>query len=82
MAAVSSKKKVETAITTLLNVRRGAEAIDFYTRAFGATTLSRMDAPDGTVVAHLAIGKRRCFNGGHWRIRPTPHRSESLGKCG
>jgi PhnB protein len=57
MARVSSKKKVETTLTTLLNVRRGAEAIDFYTRAFSATTLSRMDAPDGTVVARLYIGK-------------------------
>src|SRR5215469_13332925 len=55
--SVSSEKKVETTITTLLNVRRGAEAIDFYTRAFGATTLSRIDAEDGSVVAHLAIGK-------------------------
>jgi len=49
--------KVETTITTLLNVRRGAEAIDFYTRAFGATIISRIDAPDGSVVAQLSIGK-------------------------
>ena len=54
-APVSSN--VETTLTTLLNVRRGAEAIDFYTRAFGATTLSRLDAPDGSVVARLSIGK-------------------------
>ena len=45
-----------TTLTTLLNVRRGSEAIDFYTRAFGAVVISRMDAPDGTVVAHLSIG--------------------------
>ena len=44
-ASVSSEKKVETAVTTLLNVRRGAEAIEFYTRAFGAIILSRIDAP-------------------------------------
>jgi PhnB protein len=56
-ASVSSQRKVETTVTTLLNVRRGAEAIDFYTRAFGATTLSRIDAEDGSVVAHLALGK-------------------------
>jgi PhnB protein len=56
-ASVSSEKKVETTITTLLNVRNGAEAIDFYSRAFGATTLSRVDAEDGSVVAHLAVGK-------------------------
>jgi PhnB protein len=57
MASVSSEKKIETTLTALLNVRRGAEAIDFYTRAFGATILSRMDAPDGSVVAQLSIGQ-------------------------
>lgn len=55
--SVSTGKKVETTITTLLNVRRGTRAIDFYIRAFDATILSRMDAEDGTVVAHLAVGK-------------------------
>jgi PhnB protein len=49
--------KIETTLTTLLNVRRGADAIDFYTRAFGAVILSRMDAPDGGVVAQLSIGQ-------------------------
>lgn len=55
----STPKKTETAITPLLNVRRGAEAIDFYTRAFGATTLNRIDAEDGSVVAQLAIDSAR-----------------------
>jgi PhnB protein len=54
----SSELKTETTITTLLNVRRGAEAIDFYSSAFGATTLSRIDAPDGSVVAQLSLGNR------------------------
>ncbi len=55
--SVSSEQKVERTVTTLLNVRRGAEAIDFYTRAFGAKTLSRMDAENGSIVAHLSVGK-------------------------
>lgn len=55
----STEKKTETAIAPLLNVRRGAEAIDFYIRAFGATTLNRIDAEDGSVVAQLAIGNAR-----------------------
>lgn len=55
--SVSIEKKVDTTITTLLNVRHGADAIDFYSRAFSAKILSRMDAPDGTVVAHLTVGK-------------------------
>lgn len=64
---VSSEKKVETTVTTLLNVRRGAEAIDFYTRAFSATVLSRIDAPDGSVVAHLSVGK-----GDFWLADESP----------
>jgi hypothetical protein len=35
--SVSTGKKVDTTITTLLNVRRGADAVDFHTRAFGTT---------------------------------------------
>ena len=77
-SSVSTAKKVETTVTTLLNVRRGAAAIDFYMRAFGATTLSRMDAGDGTVVAHLAVGK-----GDFWLADESqPHQNfspESLG---
>ncbi len=77
-ASVSTEKKQETAITTLLNVRRGAAAIDFYTRAFGATTLSRMDSDDGSVIAHLLVGK-----GDFWLADESlPHQNfspESLG---
>ncbi|MGA7244804.1 MAG: VOC family protein [Terracidiphilus sp.] len=77
-ASVSTEKKQETTITTLLNVRRGAAAIDFYTSAFGATTLSRMDSEDGSVIAHLAVGK-----GDFWLADESlPHQNfspESLG---
>ena len=52
----TAEPKLATTLTTLLNVRRGAEAIDFYIRAFGATILSRIDAPDGSVVAQLSVG--------------------------
>jgi PhnB protein len=45
-----------TAIAPLLSVRRGAEAIAFYQAAFGAEVHFRVDAPDGAVVATLAIG--------------------------
>jgi PhnB protein len=74
----ASETKTETTLTTLLNVRRGAEAIDFYARAFGATTLSRMDAPDGSVVAQLSLG-----NGNFWLAdESTPNKNfspETLG---
>jgi PhnB protein len=44
-------------VSAFLSVRRGAQAIDFYKAAFGATELFRLDAEDGTVVAQLAIGQ-------------------------
>jgi PhnB protein len=38
-----------------LSVRNGARAVDFYKAAFGAREEFRLDAPDGAVVARLAI---------------------------
>jgi PhnB protein len=74
----NSEHKIATTITTLLNVRRGAEAIDFYTRAFAATVISRMDSPDGSVVAQLSVG-----NGNFWLAdESAPHQNfspETLG---
>ena len=46
---------MKTTLAPFLSVRNGARAIDFYNRAFGASVLMRMDAPDGAVVARLAI---------------------------
>lgn len=43
-------------VSAFLNVRQGAKAIDFYQAAFDAKILHRFDAPDGSVVAQLAIG--------------------------
>ena len=43
-ASVSTGKKVETTITTMLYVRRSAAAVDFYTRAFGATPSNALDS--------------------------------------
>jgi len=41
----------KTAIEPMLSVRNGARAVDFYTAAFGAETLFRLDGEDGGVVA-------------------------------
>jgi PhnB protein len=46
----------KTGIAPMLSVRQGAKAVDFYKAAFGATELFRIDAPDGAVVAQLAVG--------------------------
>ena len=48
---------VAPTLAPMLCVRRGPQAVEFYTRAFGAQTLFRMDTEEGTVVAELAIGE-------------------------
>ena len=65
--SVSTDKKLETSITTMLYVRRSTAAVDFYVRAFGAIVLMRLDNDDGGVVAHLAIGK-----GDFWVAEESP----------
>lgn len=46
---------MKTTIAPMLSVRRGAEAVEFYKAAFGAEVKFRIDAPDGAVVATLAV---------------------------
>ena len=58
---------VQTTITTMLYVRRSADAVDFYIRAFGASPLERVDNQDGSVLAHLAVG-----NGDFWVSEESP----------
>ncbi len=43
----------------MLSVRGGAGAVDFYERALGARELFKIEAPDGAVVAELAVGEAR-----------------------
>jgi len=45
----------QTAIVPLLSVRRGAAAVEFYQRAFGAVERFRIDNDKGEIVAQLAI---------------------------
>jgi PhnB protein len=47
-------------VTPYLIVRDGARALDFYKRAFGATELYRLAAPDGKVLhAEMQVGNSR-----------------------
>jgi PhnB protein len=46
---------MNTRISPFLSVRRGASAVDFYKRAFGAMELMRLQANDGAVVAQLSV---------------------------
>jgi len=45
----------KTSIAPMLSVRKGASAVEFYQKAFGAEVRYRIDAPDGAVVATLAV---------------------------
>jgi len=45
-----------TSIAPMLSVRRGAQAVDFYKAAFGASELLRVQNDSGEVVARLSVG--------------------------
>jgi len=47
----------DRSLAPMLSVRNGARAVDFYKAAFGAGELFRVEAPDGAVVAQLAVGE-------------------------
>jgi PhnB protein len=51
----SQPARFRTLITATLSVRNGRRAVDFYTDAFGAVVLHRVDGDDGTVVAQLSV---------------------------
>jgi PhnB protein len=44
-----------TSLTPMLTVGNAAEAVEFYTRAFGATEVSRLTTPSGQIVAEMSI---------------------------
>lgn len=46
---------MNTTLSPLLSVRRGAQSIDFYQAAFGADVLFRIDDDSGAVVAQLSV---------------------------
>jgi len=58
-ATVAQAIAAPAQIAPMLSVRRGKAAVEFYVQAFGAQVLSRIEAPDGAVVAELAVGSSR-----------------------
>jgi hypothetical protein len=50
-----SGKEIKTSLAPMLSVRRGASAIDFYKRAFGAEELFRIEGDGGDVVARMSV---------------------------
>lgn len=57
----------KTSIEPMLSVRRGAQAVEFYQAAFGATVLYRIDGEDGSVVAQLS-----CAGAKFWVADESP----------
>lgn len=55
--AASGKAEVaKVSLAPMLSVRNGADAVEFYKAAFRARELFKITAPDGAVVAQLAVG--------------------------
>jgi len=50
-------KDHKTSIAPMLSVRNGAQAVEFYTSAFGAFVIFRIDDPTGAVVARLSVAE-------------------------
>jgi PhnB protein len=65
-------------LAPMLSVRQGAQALEFYKKAFGAAELLKIESPDGAVVAKLSIG-----DGEFWVSDESPQHQnfspESLG---
>ncbi|HVW94449.1 MAG TPA: VOC family protein [Mucilaginibacter sp.] len=71
---------VETAIRPTLTVNNGVAAVEFYKRAFNAMELMRVTAPDGAIVAELAIDGARFFvaDGAPEAEHATPEKAASI----
>jgi len=69
---------MKTTIVPMLSVRKGASAIEFYKRAFGAEELFRVEDGSGAVVARLSVD-----GADFWLADESPEHSnfspESLG---
>jgi PhnB protein len=58
MMAIKNARAEDGCVTAHLMVRGGRKAVDFYTRAFGATVLYESPMPDGNGIhAHLRVGR-------------------------
>jgi len=70
----------ETAIRPTLSVNNGIAAVEFYKKAFNATELMRIEAPDGAIVAELSINGARFFvaDGSPEAEHATPEKSGSI----
>jgi PhnB protein len=55
MSDRTAQSAVVCSVAPLLSVRNGAQAVEFYKAAFGATEVFRVEDPSGAVVARLSV---------------------------
>ncbi|MBS1786517.1 MAG: VOC family protein [Acidobacteria bacterium] len=53
--AAGTTTSIAYSLAPMLSVRNGARAVEFYKSAFGAVEVFKIEAPDGAVVARLAV---------------------------
>ncbi|HEY3705888.1 MAG TPA: VOC family protein [Terracidiphilus sp.] len=58
-AGVAHPVAAPARVAPMLSVRRGKTAVEFYIDAFDAQVLFQIEAPDGAIVAELAVGESR-----------------------
>ena len=58
--------KIQTSIAPWLSVRNSSKAVAFYTSAFGAIEIYRLEDPDGNAVVKLSI------NGAEFWLSDSP----------
>jgi len=86
MAITDGRPDGYTTLTPFLVCRPAGEAIRFYTEVFGATLVSRMDGPDGTV-AHaeldLGLGRLQVADPSeqYGLVAPAPAHAASSSTC-
>ena len=51
----TTRPDIRHSIAPMLSVRRGAQAVEFYKTAFGASEVFRIEDPGGSVVCRLSI---------------------------
>lgn len=77
------KNSEHPSLSLSLTVKNAADALDFYTRAFGAEELFRMPMPDGSVAhAEFMIGSTRLYISGEspeWHAHAMP--AEGTAPC-
>ena len=77
---MSTETSIACSIATMLSVRNGARAVEFYKSAFGAVEVYRVEDPGGAVVSRLSVAGAE-----FWLSDESPEHGnfspESLGGC-